>query len=182
MSRSVVFLRGSPSAASRSALVADAVASEVRRAGLVPVAWSLTDFEPGDVFFGRTEAPAIARFIEAVKSAAALVLSSPVYKAAYTGSLKAIVDLIPPDALVDRPMLAIATARLQAHSTEVDRAFRSLSGFFKARTLDTLIVLDSEVQAGDVAGLLEGAEERVRQAARALVKTVQPTLPVAAGS
>lgn len=177
MSRSVLFLKGSPSNVSRSAVVADAVASEVQRAGLLTVAWSLADFEPKDIFFARTEAQAIVSFIEAVKGAAALVLSTPVYKAVYSGALKAVVDLIPPDALVERPILGIATARLQAHASEVDRAFRSLSGFFKAKTLDTLVVLDGEVQAGEVVRLAEAAGERVRQVARTLVDAVGKKAP-----
>jgi len=180
MSRSIVFVKGSPSIASRSAVVTDALASEVRRAGILPVVWSLTDFDPSDVFFGHTEAPAIVRFLEAVKGAAALVLSTPVYKAAYTGALKAIVDLIPPDALVGRPILGIATARLAAHTAEVDRAFGGLVGFFKARPVNTLVVLDSDVQvAGGVGRLLGGSEERVRQTASALLGALSDAPPIA---
>jgi len=181
MSRSIVFLKGSPSTASRSAVVADAVASEVRRAGLFPVVWSLSDFDPRDVFFARSDAPAIASFIQAVQGAAALVLSTPVYKATYSGALKAIVDLIPPDALVGRPILGIATARLAAHATEVDRAFAALVGFFKARPLATLVVLDGDVQvAGDVGRLVGASEEKVPHAARDLLQAVNETAPVAA--
>jgi FMN reductase len=98
------------------------------------------------------------------------VLSTPVYKAAYTGALKAIVDLIPPDALAARPALGIATARLPAHGTEVDRAFSALFAFFRARALETLFVLDAELEVTGTGGVLSAeAEHRVRRAARSLV-------------
>ena len=45
-----------------------------------------------------TARPAMLR-IEAVSSASAVVFSSPVYKATYSGGLKLLIDLIPPDAL-----------------------------------------------------------------------------------
>lgn len=181
MSRSIVFLKGSPSTASRSAIVADAVASELGRTGIVPVTWSLADFDPADVFFARSQAPAIARFIDAVKAASALVLSTPVYKAAYSGALKAVVDLIPPDALVGRPVLGIATAKLSAHATEVDRAFRGLAAFFKARALETLVVLDGDIQVvGAVGRVLGASEERVRQAASALLQAVDEPVTASA--
>jgi FMN reductase len=172
MSGDILFLGGSPSPTSRSTLVARAVASEVQVAGFRPIFWSLGDFDPGDVLFARTNAPAATRFIEDVRSATALVLSTPVYKAAYTGALKAIVDLIPPDALVGRPALGIATGKLPAHGGEVDRAFLALFAFFRARALETLFVLDAELELTDGGGILSArAEQRVRLAGRSLAAT-----------
>ncbi len=187
MGEQVVILSGSPSAASRSTLVARALASEVEAAGLRTVAWALGDFDPSDVVFGRSSTPALTRFIESVKAAAALVLASPVYKASYSGALKAVVDVVPPDALTGRPALGIATARLPAHGPEVDRAYRALFSFFKARAVDTLVVLDDEVNvgapsAGGSSGVLGPAEKRVRLAARALVAAVRGVTPEAAAS
>jgi FMN reductase len=174
VSRDVVFVGGSPSATSRSTLLAEALGSELQRAGLRPVFWSLRDFEPADVLFGRTDAPAVARFVQATKEAAAVVLSTPVYKAAYSGALKAVVDLIPPDALIGRPALAVATARLAAHGAEVDRAMRALFGFFQARALETLVLFDDELKtAGAATALPPAVEQRVRSTARALVSAVE---------
>ena len=92
------------------------------------------------------------------------------YKATYSGALKAIVDLIPPDALVGRPMLGVATARVAIHGADVGDSFRALSAFFKARALSALVVLDDELQLAGGGGVLSvEAEQRVRKAARALV-------------
>jgi len=173
MSQSIVFLAPSPSDASRSAFIAHVVASDVQRAGCHPAFFSLRDFEPADVLFGRSTAPGVARFIEATKAAAALVLATPVYKATYAGALKAIVDLIPPDALVDKPALGISTARVATHAIGVNQAYVALFGFFRARAQDALFVSDDELQFAGGAGVLSiDAEQRVRKAARVLVQAV----------
>jgi FMN reductase len=174
MSQSIVFLAASPSAASRSTFIARAVASEVQTAGWHSVFFSLGDFDPADLLFGRSMAPAVARFIDATKEAAAVVLATPVYKATYTGGLKAMVDLIPRDALTGKPALGISTARQTAHASGVEQAYRALFLFFNARPLDALFVEDDELQLAAGTGVLSvDAEKRVRKAARALVQATQ---------
>jgi FMN reductase len=169
VSREALFILGSPSANSKSSLVARAVARELLGAGFEPVTWSLADFDAGDLLFGRVESPTVARFLEATRRATAIVLATPVYKAAYSGALKTIVDLVAPDAWVGRPALGIATVKVAAHGSEVDRAFRSLFAFFKARTLDTLVVLDSELGSAAVQGALSvDIDNRVKRAATEL--------------
>jgi FMN reductase len=102
------------------------------------------------------------------------VLSTPVYKATYAGGLKAIVDLIPPDALVGKPALGIATTKLASHGVEVDRAFRALFAFFRARTNETLVVNDDELRVDGASGTLAAAAEaRVEREARALIRAVE---------
>jgi FMN reductase len=174
MSHSIVFLTASPAPASRSAFVARAIAAETQRAGLRPVFWSLSDFDPADVLVGRGGAPGVARFVEAVKQAVGVVLATPVYKGVYAGSLKAIVDLIPPDALVDKPALGIATAKQAAHSAGVGHAFEALFLFFKARAQGTLFLCDDELRVGPEGGSVSAyAEQMVRRAARSLVDAVE---------
>jgi FMN reductase len=170
MSREIVFVAGSPSPTSRSSLVARGVADHAERSGYRIRSFSLGDFDPADVLYARADAPAARVFVESVKGAAALVLSTPVYKGAYAGGLKAIVDLIPVDALVGRPALGVATTRLEAHAPEVDRAYRALFAFFLARPLDPLVVLDEEFEGmGEGRTLGARAAGRVEAAARALI-------------
>jgi FMN reductase len=170
MSRQVLFVLGSPSPTSKSTLIARALAAELLGAGWRPIFWALGDFDAADILFGRTAAPTVAAFLEAAKASAAIVLATPVYKAAYTGALKAIVDVVPPDAWVGRPALGIATARLPAHGAEVNGAYRALFAFFKARALDTLFVLDEEWQVGQGStDLPQSLEQRVQKSAQALV-------------
>jgi FMN reductase len=170
MTREIVLVGGSPSPTSRSTFVAQIVAAHAARAGFEPRIFSVRDFDPADVLLGRATAPALQAFLQTVAASAAVVLSTPVYKAAYAGGLKALVDLIPPDALVSKPVLGVATTRLSAHGPEVDRAYRALFAFFRARSLGTVVVADDEVRfEGGDGTLLPKAQGRVDQAARELI-------------
>jgi FMN reductase len=174
MSREFVFVAGSPSPTSRSSYVAQLIASQLRREGFATVSFSLRDFDPADVLFARVDAPGVQAFVDAAKGAAGIVLSSPVYKASYAGGLKAIVDLIPHDGLVDRPALGIATTRLPAHASEVGGAYRALFAFFRARTVDPLVVFDDELRVENGDGTLApDARDRVEAAARSLIEAAR---------
>jgi FMN reductase len=178
MSSEVLFVAGSPSPSSRSSTVGRIVAEEVERAGLVPRTLGLRDFDATELLLGQAQSAAAARIAEAAKRARAIVVSSPMYKATYSGGLKAIVDLIPPDALGGKPALGIATTRLDAHGPLVDYAYRALFAFFSARTLETVVVLDSEFRSSQAEVSLEpSAERRARAAGRALVAALGAERP-----
>ena len=174
MSSRIIFITGSPSSTSRSSRVAHAVAAHVAQAGFVTSFFSIHDFDPADVLLARVDAPAVASFIDLVKGAAGIVLATPVYKATYAGGLKAIVDLIPPDALVQKASLGIATTRLASHGAEVDRAYRALFAFFRSKPIDSLVVLDDELRSEGGSAAIDGAVGvRVAAAARDFVREAQ---------
>jgi FMN reductase len=174
MSKEVLYVAGSPSPASRSSYVASVALLAVRREGLGTRSFSLRDFDPADVFHARVDAPGVKDFVAAARGAAAIVLSTPVYKGTYAGGLKAIVDLIPHDALVGRPALGIATTRAVAHEEGVEQGYRALFAFFGADALESLVLSDDEVRVenGDGSIGLE-AYARVEAAARALVAAIR---------
>jgi FMN reductase len=181
MTRDIVFVAGSPSPTSRSTFVAQIIGAHAVRAGFEPLVFSLRDFDPADVLLGQTAAPVVQTFLQTVTASAAVVLSTPVYKATYSGGLKALVDLIPPDALVSKPVLGIATTKLSAHAPEVDRAYRALFAFFRARSLGTLVVADDEVRFdGGKGTLLPEAQGRVDRAARELIAAAGSATTIAA--
>jgi FMN reductase len=125
-----------------------------------------------DVLAGRTKAPSVARFLEAVNRAEGLVLATPVYKATYSGALKAVVDLIAQDALVGRKAIGIATTKLAAHGVEVAAAYRALFAFFRLAHGETLVLLDSEITIDAHGGSLSAdAGGRLALATDALVKS-----------
>ncbi len=170
MTREVVVLTASPSPTSRSTFVARLVAAHVERNGLSARYFAPGDFDATDLIAGRATDAVAARFLDAVARAEAIVLATPVYKATYSGALKSVVDLIPPEALVGKSGLGVATTRLPAHRGEVDRAYQSLFAFFRARTVETLVVLDEELQINAGGGTLTPAAElRISRAAQALV-------------
>jgi FMN reductase len=169
-----IFIAGSPSPTSRSSFVASRIASSIEARGIATRSFSLRDFDAADVVYARMKVPAIGEFVEAVKSASAIVLSTPVYKATYSGALKALVDLIPPDALTGKPALGVATTKLAAHGLEVSRSYDALFAFFRARGLDTLVVLDDDLKADGASFAAAGsATWRIEEAAQAVAKALQ---------
>lgn len=119
------------------------------------------------------DAPAIVELVAAAKSASAIVLSSPVYKATYSGALKVLVDLLPPDALVGKTALGIATTKLAAHGVDVSRSYAALFGFFRAQAHETLVLLDEDLKA-DGASFAASATAggRIRETAQSIVKAL----------
>ena len=170
----VLFIAGSPSETSRSSRVARAVAEQLAKVGVASRPFSLHDFDAGDLLHARSGAPSVEAFTRAAAEAPAIVLSSPVYKGIYTGGLKAIVDLVGYDALVGKPALGIATAKLPPHGQTVTAAYAQLFEFFRARSMGTLFFTDEELTVPEgQAAFREGVTGRIEDASRRLAQALR---------
>ena len=84
----------------------------------------------------RSRLPAaVTDALQAVETADALVVASPIYRGTYTGLFKHFFDLVDQDALIDVPVLLAATGGSDRHSLAIDHQFRPLFSFFQAQTL-----------------------------------------------
>lgn len=120
----ILAVSGSPSATSRTGkmlnLVARRLAAEGHRVDVV----SVRDV-PAEVLLGADPGhPAIAAVVAAVAAADGVVIATPVYKAAYSGVLKALLDLLPQYALAGKVVLPLATGGSLAHVLALDYALR----------------------------------------------------------
>jgi FMN reductase len=146
---SVLLLSGSPSENSRTAAVLGVVADRLRAAAHSPHVLRLREIPPAALLAARTNEPAIAATVEAVRSADALVVGTPIYKAAYSGLLKAFLDLLPEKALAGKPVLPLATGGTLAHLLAVDYALRPVLSALRApHVLPGFFVLDRTVHIG----------------------------------
>ena len=107
-------------------------------------------------------------------------MATPVYKAAYSGLLKAFLDLLPSSALAEKGVLPIATAGSLAHCLVLEYALKPVLAALGASTflpavclLDTDFVYEGqrlsrlETAAGDrLAASLDALESDVLAAAR----------------
>ena len=123
MSR-IVTIAGSPSAISSSDALLSHVARRIVRAGHEVVPLVLRDLPPGALLSADVTDPAIAAAVQAVADADAVVVVSPVYKAAYSGLLKVFLDLLPQFALRGKSVLPLVTGGSPAHVLAVDYALR----------------------------------------------------------
>ena len=149
MSVPVIGISGSPNAPSRSrALLALALtALDQQGAG----ASRLIDLSqlPADALLGRRPDAAVADAVQDVLDAAILVVSTPIYRATYSGLLKVFFDLLPQDALARKVAIPIATGGGPAHLLAVDHGLRPLLASVGALVVATGVYgTDAQFRAG----------------------------------
>ncbi|CRK57961.1 FMN reductase [Alloactinosynnema sp. L-07] len=128
-----------------------------------------------------TADPAITGVIDAIAGADAVVVASPVYKAAYSGLLKALLDLLPQFALAGKAVLPLVTGGTPAHVLAIDYALRPVLTSLGADhvvqgwlVLDKHIAVDADRVALDAAG-----EGPVRTAVDGFSEAVHARRPLA---
>ena len=125
-------------------LLAEAAASKVQDADvelieLRPLAHALTDalligFPTGE----------LARAIECVASADAVIAVTPVFSASYSGLFKIFFDILEPGVLDGTPVLVAATAGTPRHSLVLEHALRPLFTYLHATVVSTGVFAAAE--------------------------------------
>ncbi|WP_329314834.1 MULTISPECIES: NADPH-dependent FMN reductase [unclassified Streptomyces] len=142
-------LSGSPSPHSRTAVVADHVLRRLAHAGFDTAHLAVRELPAADLLSARRGEPELRRALEAVAEADGIIVATPVYKASYTGLLKAFLDLLPQDGLAGKTVLPIATGGSLAHVLTLDYALRPVLAALGARHVTAgRFVLDSSVERG----------------------------------
>src|SRR5690348_6684185 len=122
---SVVGVSGSPSAASKSRRVLEDVLTSLGEAGASTTLVDLAAL-PADALLGRRTAADVQEALASVASADIVAVSTPVYRATYSGLLKVFCDLFTPGALVGKVAIPIATGGGPAHALCVDHGLHPL--------------------------------------------------------
>jgi len=151
---SILLIAGSPSEHSRSSTLLDAVQQRLqvqlaqRRVAIERV--PIRDLSPQALLLAHWEHPSIRRVIAQVESARALVVATPVYKAAYSGVLKLFLDLLPQTALKGKTVLPLATGGSPHHMLALDYALRPVLQSLGARhILPGVYASDSQLPKDD---------------------------------
>ena len=119
-----LLVSGSPSATSRTTALLHLVAGRLLADGIEAEVLEVRDLPAAALLQGDTEDPAVALAVARVAAADAVVVGSPIYKASYTGLLKAFLDLLPQFALRGTAVLPLATGGTPAHVLAIDYALR----------------------------------------------------------
>lgn len=126
------------------------------------------DLPAEDLLYARFDSDAIKQANAAVAEADAVIVATPVYKASYTGILKAYIDLLPQKGFENKIMLPLAMGGTLAHHLSIDYALKPLMAALGAtRILTGMFVLDSQVSWGGN-GELEMQEEVSARHARTI--------------
>ena len=139
----IVTLSGSPLATSRTAALAEHVAARLASRGFAVRSIAVRDLDAEALLHARAEAPGVREALALVASADALVIATPVYKASYTGVLKAFLDLLPQLGLAGKTVLPLATGGTIAHVLALDYGLRPvLASLGALHIVNGLFILD----------------------------------------
>jgi|SRR5690625_932142 len=168
---SIVLIGGSPSPTSRSSIVLDQVSEAVAGAGFAIDRIEVRDIDPAALLFADFGHPDVVEAVAKIERAAAIIIATPVYKASYSGVLKALLDLLPRDAFRNKPILPIATGGTIAHLLSIDYALRPvLYALCADKVLAGRFILDKEVST--IAPHIGIENEEAWQALNAQVATL----------
>jgi len=123
---SVVGLSGSPKPVSRSRALLELTLAALERQGAGPSRLIDLAALPTDALLGRRDDRDVTEAIQAVLDSGIVVVSTPIYRATYSGLLKVFFDLLPQDALARKVAIAIATGGGPGHLLAVDHGLRPL--------------------------------------------------------
>jgi FMN reductase len=158
----VVTLSGSPSAPSRTLALSRHVGALIAGRGFEVEEISVRDLDPTDLVHARVDSPALRAALALIARADAVVVSTPVYKAAYAGVLKAFLDLLPQFGLTGKVVLPLATGGTIAHVLAIDYALRPvLASLGALHIVNGLFILDKTMATSD-SGLVIDAEVEKR--------------------
>lgn len=130
----VLLIAGSPSESSRSAALLDSVNLRLaRRGGLKVELLNIRELPAQALLLAEWGHPEIVKALAQVQRARAIVVATPVYKAAYSGVLKTFLDLLPQTALKEKTVLPLATGGSPHHMLALDYALRPVLQSLSAR-------------------------------------------------
>lgn len=154
----VLSVSGSPSATSRTARLLRHLDDRLRRQGHEVTALDVRTL-PAEALLGADFGhPAITGAAALFERADGVVVGTPVYKAAYSGLLKSLLDLLPQYALAGKTVLPLATGGSTAHVLALDYALRPvLSSMGAAHIVPGRFTLDKDIAVGDDGALTVAA-------------------------
>ncbi|MEW1775989.1 NADPH-dependent FMN reductase [Streptomyces sp. NPDC086777] len=150
----VLSVSGSPSATSRTGRLLRHLDRRLAAHGHEVIALDVRTL-PAEALLGADFAhPAVVEAAALFERAEGVVIGTPIYKAAYSGLLKSLLDLLPQYALAGKTVLPLATGGSTAHVLAIDYALRPvLSSMGAAHIVPGWFTLDRDI-ATDADGRL----------------------------
>lgn len=111
-------------AASLADAVGDHAVARLRARGHQVLQVRVRDLPPGPLVWRHLDHPRIAAALTALDAADAVVVSSAVHQASYSGLLKVFLDLLPQAGLRGKDVLPLLTGGSSAHVLALDYALR----------------------------------------------------------
>jgi FMN reductase len=168
----IVIISGSPTKTSRSSAISSFIENNLINQGQLVSKITVRDLPPEDLIYANFNSLRIKRALSQIEQAQAVIVVSPVYKASYTGVLKAFFDLIPEKGLADKVILPVATGGSMAHLLSLEYAFKPLFSVLGSQEIKNgIYFVDSQMnyQENQLTFLDEDVEHRINTALQGLV-------------
>jgi len=162
----ILAIAGSPSSASRSTSVLEHSKASLKAQGLTVEMFTMRDIKPEDLVFANFESLELRYFIDLVEKAKGILIATPVYKATYTGILKALLDLLPQYAFTGKVMMPIATGGTITHLLSLEYSMKPLFAVLGATQIQRgVFIVDSQMQRLENGEILldEDVEARLQE-------------------
>src|SRR5699024_500947 len=106
---------------------------------------SVKDVSSDVLIEGKYDSPEIQHISVLLQDARGVIIGSPVYKGAYSGVLKALIDLLPQDVLKHTPVLPLMTGGSPSHLLALDYTLKPVLAELKAHNLKGLYFQDTQI-------------------------------------
>lgn len=186
----VLLLGGSPSSPSTTWRLLQLVGERLAAQGHRTVALQVRELPAQALLRADLADPEIAAAVTQVLEADAVVVGTPVYKAAYSGVLKLFLDLLPQDGLAGKLVLPLATGGSQSHMLALDYALRPVLASLAPRHILPSIYATAEqlpwrpehglLPAAPVAARINAGIEQLAHALQALPRVPADARPARA--
>ncbi len=155
----VLLIAGSPTRSSRSAALLAVAGARLEALGFPVRMLAVRDLPADAVLQADFARPGIVDAVRLVHEADAVVVATPVYKAAYSGALKAFLDLLPQHGFAGKAVLPLATGGSAGHMLALDYALRPvLQSLAAASVLPGIYAVESQVALLPEGGVQLAAE------------------------
>lgn len=141
----IVVLSGSPFKYSRSEQILKYLGELLEQKKFTVKYISVRDVPQSDLFEGKFDSPAVQEIARTIQNAQGVIVGSPVYKAAYSGVLKTLIDLLPQDVLEHTPVLPVMTGGSPSHLLAIEYTLKPLLATLKGQNLKGIYFLDSQI-------------------------------------
>jgi FMN reductase len=174
----ILTIGGSPAHPSRTAALLDHCRNILEARGLTVDNITVRDLNAEELIQGRYDGSSLKAAFAQIADAEGLIIATPVYKAAYTGVLKTLFDVMPANALSGKVILPIALGGSLAHSLVIDYALRPvLMAMGASHVLHGVYLIDKQVvyhpSGTGVEFASQEAEEQIKTALETFYQQVK---------
>ncbi|PJF27594.1 MAG: FMN reductase (NADPH) [Phototrophicales bacterium] len=175
----LVTIAGSPSAPSRTTALIDYAARYFVGKNWQISAINVRDLDPAELLHGQFNGASVQAAAAQIAAASGVIIGTPVYKAAYTGILKCLLDLLPVGALAGKTVLPFAIGGSAHHSLVIDYALKPVLAALGAEIiLPGVYLIDQQIDhenGRELRFISPEAETKVNQALDMLADALRRT-------